>query len=124
MRYLSKIKIVEAHDGDIFRTTETSLADGEKYSQGDHVIPGKNRSWTRNEPEQDHRLRITALLVESCFLDIFRSEFQVCFLQGTLETCKALPSIRQMQRTRYRCKFCVLKLKQTTSCVVSSKFII
>jgi hypothetical protein len=34
-----KIKIVEAHDGNVLRASETSIPDREKDAKGNHVMP-------------------------------------------------------------------------------------
>src|ERR1700744_892787 len=68
-RGVAIVKIVEAHNGDIFRTTQSCFAHGGKYTESDKIICREDGGGPIFDPKQILRLCVACTLVELCFLD-------------------------------------------------------
>src|ERR1700733_5324988 len=103
---------------------EASLTDSEKAAEGDHVIACKDRRGAGNQPKQDQRLRVAAVFIEGGFLDILRSELELRFLYGTLETAEPLLGVRKMQWSSDHREPGVAHLEQAFGCIVGSRVVV
>jgi len=123
-RHLRQIQIIESDNGDVFGAMQARLAKSHQSAEGNHVVSGEDGCRLRNHTNEQHRLRISTVLIKGCFLNVFRADVYLPFSEGALETSQAILNVCEMPRTHNHCEPFMSLPKQVACRVIRAVLVV